>query len=209
MKCEIVKAAERLGGSILIASLVLVVGLRWGRHEPSTAPALVPAPAPVSVALPSVDTQVMRAGGELTEETSTHTENFCASPDADRVPIVDANPDGSTTASCLDPPSEEQIWTKFVDSRRGAAHELEIQRTNVRFMIEKIGEKVDPCKVYPLAGACELIHCHYKCTVCFDELSTSDAPFPVNHRKTRVEVVFLEKDHLRRCGGASKSTNPD
>ncbi len=84
----------------------------------------------------------------------------------------------------------------------------ETQRNNARFLIEKIGEKVDPCKIYPLAGPCQLVHCHYKCTVYFDELYWADYPIPFNHRKARVEVVYIDKDHLRRCGGPAVATTP-
>ena len=81
---------------------------------------------------------------------------------------------------------------------------------HVRILIEKIGEKVDPCKVYPLAGPCQLVHCHYKCSVYFDELYWSDYPIPFNHRKARVEVVFIDKDHLRGAAARPRrSRNPD
>ena len=76
----------------------------------------------------------------------------------------------------------------------------EVQRNNVRIAIEKIGHKVDPVKVYPLAGACQLVHCHYKCTVYYDELSWSDYPIPFHHVAHKVEVVYIDKDHLRRAG---------
>ena len=84
----------------------------------------------------------------------------------------------------------------------------ETQRNNARFLIEKIGEKIDPCKIYPLAGPCQLVHCHYKCTIYFDELYWSDYPIPFHHLDHRVEVVFIDKDHLRRCGGPAQASAP-
>ena len=74
--------------------------------------------------------------------------------------------------------------------------------------LAEIGEAVDPCKVYPLAGPCQLVHCHYKCTVYFDEVYTADYPIPFHHVAHRVEVVYIDKDHLRRCGGPAQATNP-
>ena len=82
----------------------------------------------------------------------------------------------------------------------------EVQRNNARFLIEKIGDKVDPVKIYPLAGACQLVHCHYKCTVYYDEAYWSDYPIPFNHVDHRVEVVYFDKDHLRRAGGPPVAT---
>ena len=118
-----------------------------------------------------------------------------------KVPILDPIVGEFAPASCLDPPSEAEVWQKVPAFRRGSPVFYETQRNNVRILIEKIGEKVDPCKVYPLAGPCQLVHCHYKCSVYFDEQYWSDYPIPFNHRKARVEVVFIDKDHLRRCGG--------
>ncbi len=119
----------------------------------------------------------------------------------DRVPILDPIPGEFAPPTCLDPPSEKEVWAKVPKFRHGSPPFYEVQRNNARFLIEKIGEKVDPCKVYPLAGPCQLVHCHYKCTIYFDESYWADYPIPFNHLKHRVEVVYIDKDHLRRCGG--------
>jgi hypothetical protein len=121
--------------------------------------------------------------------------------DTDKVPILDPIPGEFAPAACLDAPSEEEVWDKVPKFKTGSPVFYETQRNNVRILIEKIGEKVDPCKVYPLAGPCQLVHCHFKCSIYFDESYWSDYPIPFNHRKARVEVVFIDKDHLRRCGG--------
>ena len=111
-------------------------------------------------------------------------------------------------AICLDPPSEEEVWNKVPKFKNGAYFFYETQRNNVRILTEKIGEKVDPCKIYPLAGPCQLAHCHYKCTVYYDELYWSDYPIPFNHVDHKVEVVYIDKDHLRRCGGPAQAATP-
>lgn len=125
----------------------------------------------------------------------------------DRVPILDPIPE-SGPGVCLDPPSEEEVWNKVPKFKNGSPVFYETQRNNVRILIEKIGEKVDPCKVYPLAGPCQLVHCHYKCTIYFDELYWADYPIPFHHRTPRVEVVYIDKDHLRRCGGPAAVDTP-
>ncbi|MBV8268478.1 MAG: hypothetical protein JO252_19285 [Planctomycetaceae bacterium] len=126
----------------------------------------------------------------------------------DRVPILDPIVGEFAPGTCLDPPSEQEVWNKVPKFKNGCPPFYETQRNNVRFLIEKIGDKVDPCKVYPLAGPCQLVHCHYKCTVYFDELYWSDYPIPFNHVDHRVEVVYIDKDHLRRCGGPANATSP-
>jgi hypothetical protein len=97
------------------------------------------------------------------------------------IPILDPIPGDptSTSACCPAPPTDDEVWAKVPGSEP-------VERRGARFVVEKVGEKVDPCKVYPLAGPCELIHCHYKATV----------RFPGAYR---TEVVYLDKDHLRRC----------
>jgi hypothetical protein len=135
-------------------------------------------------------------------------EKDMAREDTEKVPILDPIPGEFAPASCLDPPSEAEVWEKVPKFKTGSPVFYETQRNNVRILIEKIGEKVDPCKVYPLAGPCQLVHCHYKCSVYFDEVYTGDYPIPFTHRKPRVEVVYIDKDHLRRCGGPAIAITP-
>lgn len=125
-----------------------------------------------------------------------------------KVPILDPVPGEFAPPPCLDPPSEDEVWKKIPKFKNGCPPFYETQRNNVRFLIEKIGDKVDPCKIYPLAGPCQLVHCHYKCTVYFDELYWSDYPIPFHHLDHRVEVVYIDKDYLRRCGGPPAANAP-
>ena len=132
---------------------------------------------------------------------SQRIEDDMAREERDKVPILDPIPADYTGGLCIDPPSEAEVWNKVPKWRDGWPVLYETQRNNVRFLIEKIGDSVDPCKIYPLAGPCQLVHCHYKCTVFFDEVYWSDYPIPFHHVDNRVEVVYIDKDHLRRCGG--------
>lgn len=135
-------------------------------------------------------------------------EEDIAREERDRVPILDPIPGEFTPATCLDPPSEAEVWAKVPRFRNGSPPFYEVQRNNVRILIEKIGDAVDPCKIYPLVGPAQLVHCHYKCTVYFDELYWSDYPIPFHHLEHRVEVVYIDKDHLRRCGGPAMANSP-
>ena len=118
-------------------------------------------------------------------------EEFLRPEHRDKVPVLVGNGDCRT---CLNPPSEAEVWEKVPTAQGNPL----ITIRNVKMLIEKIGEKVDEFKVYPLAGVCQLVHCHYKATVSFDEITTSNDPIPINHKKARVEIVFIDKDHLRR-----------
>ena len=135
-------------------------------------------------------------------------ENDMKREERNRVPILDPVAGEFAPPPCLDPPSEEEVWEKVPKFKNGCPPFYETQRNNVRFLIEKIGDKVDPCKIYPLAGPCQLIHCHYKCTIYFDELYWSDYPIPFHHLDHRIEVVYIDKDYLRRCGGPPVANAP-
>lgn len=126
----------------------------------------------------------------------------------DRVPILDPLPANSTSPPCLDPPSEAEVWDRVPKARHGLPPLYEVQYNNVRFLIEKIGEKVDPCKVYPLAGPCQKVSCHYKCTVYYDAHYWADYPVPFHHFDPKVEVIYIDKDFLRRCAGPATTTPP-
>lgn len=139
---------------------------------------------------------------------SQRLEEDIAREEQDRVPILDPVPGEFAPPNCLDPPSEAEVWAKVPKFRHGLEPIYEVQRNNVRFLIEKIGDKIDPPKIYPLAGPCQLVHCHYKCTVYFDELYWSDYPIPFNSIDHRVEVVYFDKDYLRRVGGPAQATAP-
>jgi hypothetical protein len=41
-----------------------------------------------------------------------------------------------------------------------------------------------------------LHHCHWKCTIYYDETIESAYPFPFKCRKPRVQVVMMDLDHL-------------
>ncbi len=95
----------------------------------------------------------------------------------------------------LDPPSDVEVCDRFFGDGQGAAM---ARRGDVKVTVELIGTKVDTVKVYPLAGPCQLVHVHYKATIEFYDNAPPDGSKPVPAIRRRTEVVFIEKDHLRR-----------
>ena len=45
-------------------------------------------------------------------------------------------------------------------------------------------------------GLARLHHCHFKCTVYYTETVQSGFPFPYRVVKPRVQVVYIDRDHL-------------
>src|SRR5262245_48086530 len=79
---------------------------------------------------------------------------------------------------CMDPPSEKEIYQTLKPIPHGVPFVYEVQRKNVRFSVEKMVDEIDDCRFYPLAGPCQLHHCHFKCTIWWDETTTMGWPIP-------------------------------
>ena len=119
-----------------------------------------------------------------------------------RIPILDPIEGENAPNFCMDPPSDDQVMRALPnDPSGGIAFVRETHRNNVRIVVEKIVDRLDECKVYPLVGPARLHHCHYKCTVYYDKVIRSHWPIPFTHVDQTEEVVYIDKDHLIRCTG--------
>ena len=119
-----------------------------------------------------------------------------------RVPVLDPIEGENAPIFCVDPPSDDQIIRALPeDVAGGIAFLQETQRNNVRIVVERIVDRLDEVKVYPLVGPARLHHCHWKCTVYYDKTIRSYWPIPFTHVDQTEEVVYIDKDHLIRVGG--------
>lgn len=119
-----------------------------------------------------------------------------------KVPILDPVEGEHAPLFCLDPPSPDEVIRSLPDHAEGGfAFLAETSRNNVRMVIEPIVDRVDECKFFPMVGPARLHHCHYKCTVYYDKRIRSDWPVPFSHVDATQDVVYIDHDHLVRCGG--------
>ncbi len=119
----------------------------------------------------------------------------------DRVPIM--GPITSGPHRALDPPSEDEIMRALESARpvQGGLPLLhEIQRNNVRIVVEPIADYVDPPRVYPLVGPAQLHHAHYKCIIYFNEVTRVGWPVPYTTGEEVQEVVYIDHNHLHMVG---------
>lgn len=130
----------------------------------------------------------------------------------DRLPIMGPITSGGPPRA-LDEPSQDEIIRAMEKARLiegGIPFLHERQWNNVRMVIEPIADYVDPPRVYPLVGAAQLHHAHYKCTVYFTE--TTHVGWPVPYTVTdedSVEVVYIDHNHLHLIGDHDESvTSP-
>lgn len=109
---------------------------------------------------------------------------------------------------CMDPPSEKEIYDALKPIPHSVPFIYEKRRNNVRVSYEKIVDELDECRFFPLAGPCQLHHCHFKCTIWYDETQTMDYPIPWTYTDHKMEVVYIDKDHLHRCGEPGHMSPP-
>jgi hypothetical protein len=120
-----------------------------------------------------------------------------------RVPILGPLTTGGP-AVALDPPSEDEIMRALEHARpvEGGVPLLhEVQRNNVRIIVEPVADYVDPPRVYPLIGPAQLHHAHYKCIVNYTEVERVGWPIPYTTTDEDCqEVIYIDHDHLHMVG---------
>lgn len=115
-----------------------------------------------------------------------------------RTPILPPIPAGHRPL-CEDAPDKAEILRAMPRVARGVPYFYEEHRDDIEVTVEKIVDVVDPPRFFPLIGPAQLHHCHWKCTVYYTETVQSSYPFPFQTKRRRVEVVYIDKDHLHQC----------
>jgi hypothetical protein len=110
---------------------------------------------------------------------------------------------GFPAPRCEDPPDDAQILRAIKQVAHGVPYIYEEFREDIQIVTERLVDKIDPPRFFPLVGWAQLHHCHYKCTVFFTETRQSGYPFPFYFRRPRAEVVYIDKDHLHLVPGGS------
>lgn len=160
---------------VLIAS-ALLAPLTVGGCAPLSMGIFTPIPVPPWVT-------------ERMEEKYCHERDF-------KTPIMPPIREGFPPPLCEDPPDEAMILRAMPHVTRGVPYFYEEFRDDIQIVTERLVDKIDPPRFYPLIGPAQLHHCHWKCTIYYTETIESGYPFPFQCRRPRVEVVYIDKDHL-------------
>jgi hypothetical protein len=134
--------------------------------------------------------------------TERMQEKYCNQNDH-RTPIMPEIKPGYPPPLCEDPPDEAAILRALPHVTRGVPYFYEEFRDDIQIVSERLVDKIDPVRFFPLIGPAQLHHCHWKCTVYYTETIQSGYPFPVQCKKPRVQVVYIDKDHLHLYTGAT------
>lgn len=127
--------------------------------------------------------------------TERMEEKYCFKNDH-RTPIMPPIREGFAPPLCEDPPDQAMILRAMPHIVRGVPYFYEEFRDDIQIVTERLVDKIDPPRFFPLVGPAQLHHCHWKCTVYYTETIESGYPFPFQCKRPRVEVVLIDKDHL-------------
>jgi hypothetical protein len=103
---------------------------------------------------------------------------------------------GQPLPTCEDEPTDEEVIRALPKVLRGCPFVVEEFRDYENIIVEKLTDCIDPPVHMPLVGAVQVHHCHYKCTVFWKERWVGQFPFPYDVTNNRVEVVYIDKDHM-------------
>ncbi len=134
--------------------------------------------------------------------TERMEEKYCH-PNDFRTPVLPPIQEGFPPPICEDPPDDSRILRALKHVKRGVPYFCEEFRDNIQIVTELVKDQIDPPRFFPLVGPAQLHHCHWKCTVYYTETIESGYPFPFRCVRPRVEVVYIDLDHLHLYPGHS------
>ena len=121
-----------------------------------------------------------------------------------RTPVLPPVQDGFPPPLCEDPPTDLEVLRVLKAPVRGVPFVYEEFRDEIVVQSTRIVDKIDPPRFFPLVGWAQLHHCHWECAVYYNELIQSSYPWPVYTRRPRVQVVYIDKDHLHLYVGPNQ-----
>ena len=89
---------------------------------------------------------------------------------------------------------------------RGVPYFYEEFRDDIQIVTERMVDKIDPPRFFPLIGPAQLHHCHWKCTIYYNEIIESGYPFAMKVKNPRIQVIYIDKDHLHMYVGDDPET---
>ncbi|MDB5310640.1 MAG: hypothetical protein JWO38_4842 [Gemmataceae bacterium] len=103
-----------------------------------------------------------------------------------------------------DPPTDAEVLRALPKVARGIPHGSETFRDDVVIVKNRLVDKIDPPRYFPLVGLAQLRHCHWECVVHYTETVQTDLPSPTKIKKQRSQVVYIDKDTLVRAADRAK-----
>jgi hypothetical protein len=119
-----------------------------------------------------------------------------------RTPTVPPIRASSSPPVWEEPPDEAMVLRAMSPVKRGMPYICQEFRDDIEVVNERLVDRIDPPRFVPLVGPVQLHHCRWKCSVYYMQTQESTYPFPYRCRQPRVEVVYIDKDHLHLYPGS-------
>jgi hypothetical protein len=132
--------------------------------------------------------------------TERMEEKYCYREDF-KTTIMPPIREGGPLPMCEDPPSEAEVLRAMPHIPRGIPYVYETFRDDIRIVSERLVDRIDPPRFFPLVGPAQVHHCHWKSIIYYTETVESGYPFPFRCVRPRVEVVYIDRDHLHLYPG--------
>ena len=113
-----------------------------------------------------------------------------------RTAILPPIREGVPPPICEEEPDDAMILRAMPHIIRGVPYLYEESRDDIQITKERIVDKIDPPRFFPLIGPAQLHHCHWKCTIHYTETVAVNYPIPLRVSRPRVQVMMIDKDHL-------------
>jgi hypothetical protein len=113
----------------------------------------------------------------------------------DAVPLRPPFRKGKAPA-CRDEPTDAEVLRVLDMLTGGPTPFYEVSRDDVEVEKERLVNRIDTVRFFPLVGPARLRRCHWKCTVFYTETVAWRYPFFFHWTAPRVEVIYFDKDHL-------------
>ena len=127
-----------------------------------------------------------------------------------KTPILPPIRAGQPLPRCEDPPTDAEVMRVFNERMvRGVPYFYEEFQDDLTIVKNLVADRIDPPRFFPLVGMAQLHHCKWECGVYFNDLKQSSYPYPTYIRKPKVEVVYIDKDHLHLYVGENPDTQRD
>ncbi|HEY7153887.1 MAG TPA: hypothetical protein VH575_07990 [Gemmataceae bacterium] len=127
-------------------------------------------------------------------ESACGKVTICPCGDNDfRTPILPPVRDGETVQG------EEPSKARILRALPRMVHVpgiCEESRDNIQIVTERLVDKIDPPRFFPLVGPAQLHRCHWKCTVYYQDTIALHYPFTLQYARVCSQVVYVDSDHL-------------
>jgi hypothetical protein len=104
------------------------------------------------------------------------------------------------SASCAEAPDDAAVLRALGGVSSRVPWLYEEFRDDIEIVTERLVDRIDPPRFYPLVGPARLHRCYWRCTVYYTDTIESSYPFPVRITRPRARVVYFDRDHLHLCG---------